>query len=135
MKYKAYTDGASRGNPGRAAIGAAIYDESGEQAYIISEYIGDQITNNVAEYKAVLESIQLILMDDDNAEIEIISDSELLVKQLNGQYKVKNEGLKPLHKQIQDLMKNTKITFTHVKREFNTEADALANQALDNEYR
>lgn len=129
-KIIAYTDGASRGNPGDAGIGVAFLDEDGNILKEISDYIG-QTTNNIAEYTALVTALKAASeMECD--EIEIISDSELMVKQINGEYKVKNEGLKPLYKKALELLQNFKFyTIRHVRREFNKKADELANQGID----
>lgn len=130
MKIIAYTDGASRGNPGLAGIGIAFYNEQGEQIKTFSEYIGEA-TNNIAEYKALIKALE-IGKDLGAREMEVYADSELIVKQIKGEYKVKNEGLKPLYnvaKASINELSNFKIT--HVKREFNKEADKLANIAID----
>jgi len=125
-----YTDGGARGNPGPAGIGAVLYDEKKEIIAEISEYIGET-TNNQAEYRAVIAALEKA-KDLEAQELVFYLDSELVVKQLNGQYKVKNEGLVPLFVKIHNLKLNfKKISFSHVRREYNKEADALANKAMD----
>ncbi len=124
------TDGGARGNPGPAAIGAVV------DGHEYGEYIG-KTTNNVAEYKAVifaLKKAKALLggKKAEAAEVEIRADSELLVKQLTGQYKIKEESLKPLFIDVWNLKQDFKsITFKHVPREENKKADALVNRALD----
>lgn len=130
MKLIIYTDGGARGNPGPAGIGGVLYNESGEKVREISEYLGET-TNNQAEYKAVLRGLQEAKKQGAR-ELSFYIDSELVVKQLNGEYKVKNKQLQPLFVQIYNLtLEFKKVTFSHVQREQNKEADKLANQAMD----
>jgi ribonuclease HI len=129
-KVTAYTDGASRGNPGNAGIGILFVDEKGDIIKEICEYIG-QTTNNIAEYTAMVTALKEAI-EMNFEEIEIISDSELMVKQINGEYQVKNEGLKPLYKEACELLKEfKKYTVRHVRREHNKKADKLANRGID----
>ncbi|MFC1950709.1 ribonuclease HI family protein [Chloroflexota bacterium] len=125
-----YTDGASRGNPGSAAIGATIKDERGRLITSISRRIG-RATNNQAEYRAIIaaltEATRLGVM-----QVDINSDSELVVKQINGEYRVKKAALKPLYQQVKRLQSLLEsFTITHIPRRQNSEADNLANKALD----
>jgi len=124
-------DGASRGNPGNAAIGIQIKGEDKKTVLKQhSEYIG-KTTNNVAEYLAVLKSLDLAKRFTDQ-NVLVYSDSELLVRQLNGEYKVKNKNLKELFNQVQKLQNSfQKVIFMHIRREYNSIADQLANEALD----
>jgi ribonuclease HI len=125
-----YTDGASRGNPGKAGIGAVIYDENGQVLKEISDYIGET-TNNVAEYKAVIAGLRAGL-ELKATIIEVNADSQLLVRQLNGDYRVKNEGLKPLYKEAVNLLSRYKsYKIIHIPREKNKVADKLANRGID----
>ena len=125
-----YSDGGARGNPGPAGIGAVLYDENKNLIAEISEYIGET-TNNQAEYKALLKAI-LKAKDLGAKELECFLDSELVVKQLNREYRVKNKDLAPLFTQIYNLsLSFKKVSFTHVRREYNKEADALVNMAID----
>jgi len=125
-----YTDGGARGNPGPAGIGAVLKDENSQTVATISEHIGEA-TNNQAEYKAVIAAINKA-KDLCAQELEFILDSELVVKQLNREYKVKNGDLAPLFVQIYNAALGfKKVTFRHVPREQNKEADKLVNQALD----
>ncbi len=124
-----YTDGGARGNPGPAAIGVVI----GDKTY--SEAIGET-TNNVAEYRAVilaLKKAKALLGDKaKKTEVEIRSDSELLVSQLKGEYQIKDEELKPLFVEIWNKMQDfKKVDFFLIPREENREADKLVNRALD----
>lgn len=130
-KMIVYTDGASRGNPGRASIGAAIYaTDGGEMIGSVSEDIG-HATNNVAEYKAVIAGLEEALRLG-ATEVELRADSLLLVRQLTGEYRVKAPGLKPLASAATRLLRQfTATEINHVRREFNEVADALANAALD----
>lgn len=124
-----HTDGVSRGNPGRAAIGAIIRDEKGGLVISISQSIG-RATNNQAEYRAIIAALEEALPLDAN-EVELNSDSELVVKQVKGQYRVRKEDLRPLYqrvKQLQSSLKGFKIK--HIPRQQNREADKLANAAL-----
>lgn len=124
-----HTDGVSRGNPGRAAIGAIIRDEKGRLVASISQSIG-RATNNQAEYRAIIAALEKALPLDAN-EVELNSDSELVVKQVKGQYRVRKEDLRPLYqrvKQLQSSLKGFKIK--HIPRQQNREADKLANAAL-----
>lgn len=123
-------DGASRGNPGKSSAGVIIKDESGNVIERISKYIG-VATNNIAEYSALI--IALEMAKEIGAEkVKIYSDSELMVKQIKGEYRVKNENLKPLHQNAIDLLKHFKTYgIIYIERENNREADKLANQALD----
>lgn len=125
-----YADGASRGNPGPAAIGFVLYDGSGLPVAEIGGVIGET-TNNVAEYRALIAGLQLAL-ERDVTSIEVRLDSLLLVKQVNGLYRVKAKHLKPLHREAVKLLEQfDEAMVGHVPREENTVADALANEALD----
>ena len=131
VKVIIYTDGASRGNPGRAAIGAAIYgEEGGEVIASVSEDIG-HATNNVAEYKAVIAGLEEASRLG-ATEVDLRADSLLLVRQLTGEYRVKNPGLRPLAAEAARLLRGLDdFDISHVRRELNEVADALANAALD----
>ncbi len=125
-----YTDGGARGNPGPAGIGAIIYDENKKIVAEISEYLG-VATNNQAEYKALIAALQKA-KNLGAEELECYLDSELVVKQLKREYKVKNKDLAPLFLMIHNLSINfKKISYTHIPRERNKEADRLANEAMD----
>ena len=132
-----YTDGGSRGNPGPAAIGVFICNERGQDVNRYSQYLGDNLTNNQAEYQAVIFALKKFkaLFGKklaSSSEIEIRSDSELLVKQLNSQYKVLDSKIQPLFLEIWNLKFDfQKIRFKLISREKNKEADKLVNQALD----
>jgi ribonuclease HI len=123
-------DGAARGNPGPAGIGAQITDEQGVVLGEIAEGIG-QTTNNVAEYKAVIEGLSMAA-ELGAKTVTLRSDSQLLINQLDGRYRVKSEHLQPLHRRVRSLAAGfERITFEHVRREQNTAADALANLGVD----
>ncbi len=132
-----YTDGGSRGNPGKAAIGVVFCNEKGKIIKEYSQFIGDNLTNNEAEYQAVifaLKKFKLLFGKElaKKSEIEIRSDSELLVKQLNGRYKVLNEKIQPLFLEVWNLRLDfQKVKFKLIRREKNKEADKLVNEALD----
>ncbi len=129
-KIIAYCDGGSRGNPGPAALGAVI----GGREY--GEFLGNA-TNNEAEYQAVIFALKKIKQIAGKEKIrkteaEIRSDSELLVKQLNGEYKILNEGLQPLFMKIWNLRIDFgKVSFVHIPREKNIDADRMVNETLD----
>ncbi len=133
-KIIVYTDGGSRGNPGPSALG--VYFPSLKKEY--SEYVGET-TNNVAEYQAIVFALKKLkhLVGGDEAEkteVEVRSDSELLMNQLNGKFKLKEEHLFPFFIAIWNLKQDFKhVSFTHVRREQNRDADRLVNRALNSE--
>jgi len=132
MKVNVYTDGGARGNPGPAAYGFVIYRDK-NKVLARGEYIG-VTTNNVAEYTAVAKALESLLTFSDCDEVNIFLDSELIQKQMMGEYKVKSMSLKNFFTLIKELEKNfNKVTYTHIRREKNTEADLLVNIALDKE--
>jgi ribonuclease HI len=126
-----YADGASRGNPGPAAIGAVLYPPGGGEAVVeVSEAIGEA-TNNQAEYRAVIAGLEKAL-DLGVTDLAVRLDSLLLVRQVAGEYRVRNAALKPLHRRVVSLLGRFRaVTMEHVPRERNTAADSLANAALD----
>jgi len=125
-----FSDGGARGNPGPAGIGAVLYDSKKQVLAKISKYIGET-TNNQAEYQALITALKKA-KELGGQELDVFLDSELVVKQLNCEYKVKNKELAPLFLEVYNLSLNfSKITFTHVYRENNKEADRLVNEALD----
>lgn len=125
-----YTDGASRGNPGPAAIGAVIYDESGQEVHTVSRRIG-RATNNEAEYRAAIAALEAALALGAR-EVELRMDSELVVRHLDGRYKVRNPALRKLFGRVKDLQwRFASFHVRHVRREQNRRADRLANEALD----
>jgi ribonuclease HI len=125
-----HVDGASRGNPGPAAIGVTIKDEHRTLIATISEYIGET-TNNQAEYRALIRGLKKAVSLGAK-QVVAHSDSELMVKQLTGLYRVKKEELKPLHAEVKRLAAALeKFSILAIAREKNREADGLANKALD----
>ncbi len=132
-----YTDGGSRGNPGHSAIGVVFCNEKEQQVKSYGEYLGDNLTNNEAEYNAVifaLKKFKAVFGKNlaENSEIEVRSDSELMVKQLNGEYKILDEKIQPLFLAVWNLKLDfLKVRFKQIPREKNKEADRLANEALD----
>lgn len=126
-----FTDGASRGNPGEAGAGGILIDEHGQFVSAIEKYLG-LCTNNVAEYQALVLSLKEAKRLGAK-QIAIKADSELLVRQVQGSYKVRNENLKPLYHEVMELLKGfERYEISHIRREYNTQADRLANQAIDN---
>jgi ribonuclease HI len=125
-----FSDGASRGNPGKSGAGIAILDEQGDELVGASKYLG-QCTNNEAEYLALLFGLEKCA-EFGSGRIKAHLDSELIVKQIRGEYKVKHPNLKPLHlKTLQKLSGFASFRITHVRREKNSRADELANRAID----
>lgn len=129
-RWAVYADGASRGNPGPAAIGAAVFDGSGREVHTVSRKIG-RATNNEAEYRAAIAGLEAALALGAR-DIELVMDSELVVRQLNMRYKVRNPSLRRLFGRIKDLQwRFASFEVRHVRREENRRADQLANQAFD----
>ena len=129
-RVEIYIDGGSRGNPGPAGIGVVILDERGKTIKDIAKYIGET-TNNIAEYNALLYGLEeaLIIRAD---EILINMDSELVAKQLSGDYRVKDSNIKPLFERALNMLKSFKgFEIKHIKREKNKEADKLVNKAIN----
>lgn len=136
-KFIIYTDGGSRGNPGKAGIGVVICNEKGQEIKKYGEYLGDNLTNNEAEYQAVILALKKFkaLFGKklaENTDVEIRADSELVVKQLNGEYRLENPKIQQFFIEIWNLKFDFKsVKFKHISREKNKEADHLANEALD----
>src|SRR5687768_15214655 len=131
--YKVFTDGGSRGNPGQAAYGFVIYDPKGELVAKESQCIG-VTTNNQAEYQGIVAALEKLVELKIHDMVVCSLDSELVVRQINGIYKMKNADLKPWLGKVHDLVKQLgDVQFVHVRREQNKEADKLVNEALDNE--
>ncbi|KPJ55432.1 hypothetical protein AMJ47_00175 [Parcubacteria bacterium DG_72] len=134
-----YTDGGSRGNPGKAALGVVFCNEKGQTIKEYSEYLGDNLTNNEAEYLAVifaLKKFKLLFSKElaKKSELEIRSDSELIVRQLKAEYKILEEKIQKLFLEVWNLKFDFgKIKFKLIKREKNKQADFLVNQALDSQ--
>jgi probable phosphoglycerate mutase len=130
VKAKLSTDGGARGNPGPAAFGYVLEAENGAVLDARGEAIG-VATNNVAEYRALVAGLQSAI-DAGVDELEVVSDSELLVKQMRGEYRVKNEALRELSLEAARLGRRIgEVTYTAVRREHNELADRLVNEALD----
>lgn len=128
--HKLFTDGGARGNPGPAAIGGVLYNGD-KEIKTFSVFIGNT-TNNQAEYQALLKGLELAHKED-LEELACFLDSELVVKQLNKEYRVKDKELAKIFVKVWNLsLKFKKISFSHVRRELNKEADRLVNLALDN---
>lgn len=125
-----YTDGGSRGNPGPAAIGVVLQTPDGEIVSTYKEFLG-HATNNVAEYKALLKALEMAY-EAGYEEVHAHLDSELVVKQLKREYKVKHPDMQELFVLVWNVAsKFKKVTYTHVRREYNKIADGLVNQSLD----
>ena len=126
----AFIDGGARGNPGPAGYGVHIIDEHGNVLAELYAGLGST-TNNVAEYSGLLAALEWALAHG-HTRVHIKSDSQLLVRQMNGEYAVKNAGLLPLYRQARHLMvKVGDVTLEHVRREFNKDADRLSNLGMD----
>lgn len=125
-----HVDGASRGNPGEAGFGVQVTQPDGERVAELYGYLG-RATNNVAEYQGLLHALRWALAHQ-ALRVEVFSDSELLVRQMQGRYRVRNAGLLPLHREARTLLARFEAArIAHVPRERNREADALANRAVD----
>ena len=131
MQVTINIDGGSRGNPGLAGAGVVIKSaDDGTVLHQAGIYLG-RATNNVAEYQGLIEGLRRAKKLN-ATDVEVFSDSELLVRQMNGEYRVKNEGLKPLHAKANDLVVNfEKFHIAHIPREQNTQADEMANTAMN----
>ncbi|MDB5244440.1 MAG: rnhA [Parcubacteria group bacterium] len=135
MHFTIHGDGGSRGNPGPSGAGATIHDAKGELVATVSQFLGTR-TNNFAEYEAVILALETLFKilkgETSKAEVSVKMDSELVVKQMKKIYKVKHPALKEQNARLTKAMEPFgKVTFTHVYREENGEADALANEAMD----
>lgn len=126
----ANVDGGARGNPGSAGYGAIIKDDTGQVLAELYEGIGIA-TNNVAEYRGLIAALRWAL-EQGHSQLHVKSDSLLIVQQMLGKYRVKNEGLLPLYQEARQLAARIgRVTFEHVRRELNTEADRLSNLGMD----
>jgi len=126
----AHSDGGARGNPGPAGYGVVIQDEAGKKVAALSQYLGHQ-TNNFAEYQGLIAALEYAIEHGHKA-LKVVSDSELLVRQIKGIYKVKNLTLQELHARAKELIAQLEwFSIDHALREHNREADELANQAMD----
>lgn len=125
-----YTDGGSRGNPGPAGSGVVLLDSSGQAVCAAGRFIGTA-TNNIAEYDGLVWGLGLA-REHGCRSLEVRMDSELIVRQMTGRYRVKNEGLKPLFAEANKLVAEfDDVRFVHVRRDRNTQADSLANEAMN----
>jgi ribonuclease HI len=137
MQFTLYADGGARGNPGPAGSGSVVFDQLGKRIVEVSDYIG-VATNNVAEYEAVLRGLAALAAAYppgyfEHHEVLVRMDSKLVIEQLKGAYKVKHPNLIPRFIQVRNILARSfpHVSFEHVRREFNKDADALANQAMD----
>lgn len=135
------TDGGSRGNPGPAGVGVVFFDENESVIFSYKKFIG-VATNNEAEYQAIIKALEILVrskwfLENNNVNSEIVCrlDSQLVVEQINGRYKIKQDHLRIFVEKIKKILKefNLSIQFIHVLREKNKEADKLVNEALDEE--
>jgi ribonuclease HI len=137
MQFTLYADGGSRGNPGPSGAGSVVFDTTGKRVVEVSDYLG-VATNNIAEYEALLRGLTK-LKDTftpgyfKHIPLIIRMDSKLAIEQLKGNYKVKHPNLVPRHLEVKNILARNfpMCTFEHVRREFNTDADELANFAMD----
>lgn len=133
QSLRLYTDGASRGNPGEAGAGIVVLDDRGREMIAQGKYLGT-CTNNVAEYQALLLGLTEASRIGDGT-IDIFLDSQLIVRQIQGVYRVKSSDLQPLFTQVKELLSSfADFTVSHIPREQNKRADQLANQGIDNRF-
>ena len=137
MKFTLYADGGARGNPGPAGAGSVVFDAIGKRVVEVSDYLG-VATNNVAEYEAVLRGLKALHAEfpEDyfkTATLLIRMDSKLVIEQLKGAYKVKHPNLIPRYLEVKNILSRyfATVSYEHVPREKNTDADELANRAMD----
>lgn len=129
-EFTLYIDGGARGNPGPAGIGGVVIDANDKIIFAFSEYIGET-TNNIAEYHSLIYGLEKAL-ELKTDRLNIYSDSELLVSQIRGLFKIKNQGLKPLFSYAKELIARFKqVKIAHIPREENFKADKLVNEAID----
>jgi probable phosphoglycerate mutase len=137
MLYTLYADGGSRGNPGKAGAGAVVFDSIGKRVVEVADFLGTA-TNNIAEYEAVIRGLKALRAEfpEDHFkthEVLVRMDSKLVIEQIKGNYKVKHPNLVPRYLEAKNVIARgfTKVSFEHVPRERNKDADALANEAMD----
>ncbi len=137
MKFTLYADGGSRGNPGPAGAGSVVFDASEKRVVEVADYIGIA-TNNIAEYEAVMRGLVALRSAYPagyfaDVELLIRMDSKLVIEQLKGAYKVKHPNLIPRYLEVKNIIARSfpHVSFEHVRREFNKDADELANKAMD----
>lgn len=126
---KVFCDGGSRGNPGPAASGVVFTTDDNKIIATYSQYLG-VATNNQAEYQAMILALQK-LADFNFRHVDFYLDSELVVKQIKGEYRVKNSDLQPIYQQIKEALKSLTYTISHIRREYNQLADKAVNDCLD----
>ncbi len=130
MVHRLYTDGAARGNPGPAGAGAVLFDGA-RQVAKLSRFLGGRLTNNEAEYRALILGLEMALAQGASS-LEVFMDSELAVNQLLGKYKIKQQHLRALARRVAELARKFEsVKFRHVERRLNRQADRLANLAID----
>ncbi len=137
MLYTLYADGGARGNPGPAGAGAVVFDSIGKRVVEVADYLG-VATNNIAEYEAVIRGLKALQAEFPEGhfkthEVVIRMDSKLVIEQMKGNYKVKHPNLVPRYLDAKNVIARnfTKVSFEHVPREKNKDADELANKAMD----
>jgi len=146
VRYYVKTDGASRGNPGHSGYGCVLENEDGEILAQLKGYINDKATNNESEYIAAIKGLaglnHFLLENPEgyvsyDVDVTLFSDSELLVKQMSGEYQVKNERIKILHGELDSTAEEmfASVKFMHIRRGYNSMADRLANDAIDDFFR
>jgi len=140
MEFTLYADGGARGNPGPAGAGAVVFDTAGKRVVEVSDYLGIA-TNNIAEYEAILRGLTKLLTAYPEGYFKTMPllvrmDSELVIKQLKGEYKVKHPNLVPRYLEVMNTVARNfgSVRFEHVLRARNKDADALANQAMDRKH-
>lgn len=132
LTSKVYVDGASRGNPGPAGVGIVVMDQSGKVILEHYEFLGPNFTNNQAEYMALIKALEICSSLFSKGVLHVFSDSELLIKQLTGQYKIRSQNLKKLFREVKEKEKLfSKVHYHHVNRDANRRADELANKAVE----
>ena len=131
--YELYFDGCSKGNPGRGGAGAVLY-ENGVEKVAGAWYVGNRVTNNVAEYMGMLRGMEMAYEYGVRGTLVVKGDSQLVIKQMRGEYQVKSPPLVPLAAQARDWVKRLggPVDFVHIYREMNVRADALSNEGVDN---
>ncbi|MGE5540792.1 MAG: reverse transcriptase-like protein [Bacillota bacterium] len=137
MQFTLYADGGARGNPGPAGAGAVVFDAMGKRVVEVSDYLG-VATNNIAEYEAIIRGLKALIAEFPaevlkSTPLAIRMDSKLVIEQLSGNYKVKHPNLVPRFLEVKNILARSfgTVTFEHVYRENNKDADALANRAMD----
>ena len=138
MTFTLYADGGARGNPGPAGAGAVVFDAAGKRVVEVADYLGTA-TNNIAEYEAVIRGLKALVAAYPadylkSTPLTIRMDSKLVIEQLKGAYKVKHPNLVPRYLELKNILARSfgTVAFEHVRREYNKDADALANRAMDN---